>query len=182
MSLSKRIASLEARAAPILERARKRRQRLEHILNNTQNDFDKSYQLAQYIGNNQSREQAKSDWGEFFLLSLFKCQRLFKPAPRFTREQIREGMAQASVILAREWYGREITLDEAKREQEMIEQAAADLEAGISPDKSEAAMYYRNLFARYPRLKNQSGAMRAYLAGADMQEWHEQDGRRYDRA
>ena len=69
--------------------------------------------------------------------------------------------------MTRELYRREISFEEARREIELTEQAEADLRAGVPADESEAAQYYRKLFAQYPRLKLESDSMAAYLNGAD---------------
>jgi hypothetical protein len=181
MSIKNRLQRIEHQAAPALERARKRRQTLTHFFINTKVDFDDAFKFAQYMGNIRTREQTKSDIGEHFLLALAQCNRMYKGIRQLTPEQIHEAQALATVILTREWYGREITTDEAEREAGIIEQARADFDAGIPPEESEAARYFRNLFAEYPRLKNQSDAKAAYLAGADMQEWHKQHGKGFER-
>jgi hypothetical protein len=180
MSLSKRIAAIETQYAPALERAKRRRQVLAQYFATTETDFDETFVYFQYVGDGCTFEQAKNSVGEHFLISLAFCHLLYKSVKTLTNEQIHEAQKRASYILARQWYGREVTLDECASEREICKQAWEDFKAGLPVAESESAMYVRSLFAQWPRLKNQSDAMTDFLAGMDWQEWHKQHWGRYE--
>ncbi|HEX5731571.1 MAG TPA: hypothetical protein VF131_01960 [Blastocatellia bacterium] len=91
----------------------------------------------------------------------------FPQKGKHTIDQIETAMLHTSIRLTREFYGREETFEEAKKEVELMEQAERDFQAGVPADESEAAQYFRNLFSQYPRLKIESDSMAAYLNGAD---------------
>ncbi len=182
MSLSKRIAAIEVQVAPALERAKRRRQVLAQFFLTTKTDFDETLAYFQYVGDDRTFDEAKSSVGEHFLISLALCHLMFKQVKSLTEEQINEAQKRASFILARQWYGREVTLDECASEREICRRAWEDFRAGLSVAESEAAMYVRDVFARWPRLKNQSEAMTDFLAGMDWQEWYKQHWERYEQA
>jgi hypothetical protein len=171
MSLSKRIAAIEVQAAPALERAKKRRQWVKLYFNTTKIDFDEAYRYSQYVGEPRTRQQFINSMAEHGLFSYLFRHKLYKNIEQISEEQWQESQNHASIFLVREWYGREITLDESSRELEIFKQAKADFLAGIPPEQSEAALYCRNLFAQYPLLKNESDAMTEWSSGMDIKEW-----------
>lgn len=165
--LQTRIERIEEQNAPLLELIKARRRIYDHFCKPPRPDYDYVMELYAYIGCPIDHETAERDYITFGVLGIMELEVRFPQRGKHTREQVETGLTYASIRMTRELYGREITFEEARREIDLTEQAEADLRAGVPADESEAARYYRSLYAQYPRLKLESDSMAAYLNGAD---------------
>lgn len=164
--LQARIEHIEEQNAPLLKLIKARRRIYDHFSTGPYLDIDRAVAFAAYVGNPADRETVKRDRITWGVLATMELEVRFPHSPK-TREIVETGMLYASIRMTREFYGREQTFDEGKREVELAKQAEADFQAGVPFDESEAAMFFRSLFAQYPRLKLKSDSLAAYLAGAD---------------
>jgi hypothetical protein len=166
--LHSRLDRIEQQSAPLLERVRERREKLESVRASILRNgyFEMAHDALRYIGRDASRAQTEQDLTEIMLLSIAEHHsrygRWFKGLP-----EVERAMACALVALMREWYGREMTEDEARRELEFSTQVENDMLAGLPVERSEAAQYFINLYAQYPRLKFSSDRHSAYMAGVE---------------
>ena len=163
--LQTRIERIEEQNAPLLKLIKARRARYDHFHKIPFPDLDYAMAFAAYIGNPADRETLESDRTTHGVLTMMELDVRFPHGDK--RERVTEAMIYTSIRLTREYYGREETFEEAKKEVEIMEQAERDFQAGVPADESEAAQYFRNLFAQYPRLKIESDSMAAYMGGAD---------------
>lgn len=127
--------------------------------------IDHRLETLRYIGRDVSRAQVESDLTELMLVTLGECNRLFGSLFAIG-DQTREAYLHALKWLSLEWYGREMSLAEVERENDIAEQAERDMLAGLPACESSAAQYFINPYAQHPRLKTKSDRLAAYLAGA----------------
>jgi hypothetical protein len=164
--LQTRIERIEEINAPLLKLIAARRRMYDHFSKGPHVDIDLVMAFAVYVGCPVDRETAARDRLTWSVLSSLEIEVRFPHVPK-TREIVETAMQYALIRMTREFYGREITIEEVKREIELSRQAEADYQAGVPAEESEAAQFFRNLFAQYPRMKFESDSMAAYLSGAD---------------
>lgn len=164
--LQTRIERIEENNAPLLKLIAARRRIYDHFHKDPFPDIEYAMAYYAYLGNPADRETVERDRVTWGVLASIEIEVRFPHVPK-TREIVETAMQYATTRMTREFYGRELTAEETKREIEFAQQAERDFQAGVPADESEAAQYYRNLFAQYPRLKFESDSMAAYLAGAD---------------
>lgn len=156
-------------AAPIVNLIRERREKLSSCRASllAGGSIKLAVNMLRYIGRHESRQQVESDMTEIVLLAIAEHHANYGRWFRGMQE-VEQAMACALVALAREWYGREMTAEDALREFEFSEQLEKDMRAGLSVEDSEAAQYFINIYGQYPRLKAESDWMRDYLAGVQV--------------
>jgi len=147
--LQARIERIEENNAPLLKLIKARRRIYDHFHKSIQPDIDYALEFSAYIGNPADRETIESDLIACCVLATMELEVRFPHLER-TRERTEDAMLYTVVRTTREYYGREVTFEEAKKEIELAEQAEADFRAGVPSEQSEAAQYYRSLFAQYP--------------------------------
>jgi hypothetical protein len=167
--LQSRLERIERQAAPIMELIRERRAKIKHFRATVKLDDSLDAALAgyRYIGREASREQVASDLLELMGLTIAEHH---KRHGRWfaNNSEIEAAMTRATMLLLRESYGREMSEDEAESEIDTWGQMEKDMHAGIPVADSEAAQYFINLDAQYPRLKTRSDRMNDYLYGAKL--------------
>lgn len=166
--LQARIERIEENNAPLLKLIKARRAIYDHFHKDPFPDIDYAMGFYAYIGCPVDRETAERDRVALGVLASMELEVRFPQHGKRASEQIETGLTYALMRMTREFYGREITFEEAKKEIEIAEQAERDFQAGVPADESEAAQHYRNSYAEYPRLRLESDSMAAYLAGADV--------------
>jgi hypothetical protein len=164
--LQTRIERIEEINAPLLKLVAARRRLYDHFSKGPHPDIDYVMAIADYVGCPLDSETAARDRLTWGVLSSLEIEVRFPHVPK-TLEIVETAMRFALIRMTREFYGREITVEEVKKEVELSQQAEADYHAGVPADESEAAQYFRSLFAQYPRLKFESASMAAYMSGAD---------------
>lgn len=165
--LHSRLVRIET--APIVSLIRERKEKLAGFRASIleEGNIEMAIDALRYIGSNASREQIEQDLTEIITLGIAEHHarygRWFKGI-----EEVKHAMACALASLMLEWYGREMTPKEARRELELSEQLEKDMWAGVPVKDSEAAQYFINTFAQLPRLKLSSDRHAAYMAGASI--------------
>jgi hypothetical protein len=148
---------------PLIERIQERQAELESLRQAILPGAEEAWAVARYCGLPASREdraQLESDMLETMLLAFW----YLGDGPR-TKERVFEAVTQANIKLGRELYGDEVTLDELQARDRLAVQVREDMRAGVPAEESAAARAIAQAAARRPRLKKQTDAMTAYLAG-----------------
>jgi hypothetical protein len=165
--LHRRMERIEA--APIVNLIRERKEKLAGFRASIlqEGNVEMAIDALRYIGSNASREQTEQDLTEIMMLGIAEHHTRYG---RWFRglEEVEHAMACALASLMLEWYGREMTLEEARRELELSAQLEKDMWAGLPVEDSEAAQYFINTFAQFPRFKFSSDRHAAYMAGASI--------------
>lgn len=166
--LQTRIERIEEQNAPLLRLIKQRQKISEFYRRSIQPDIDRAAEFSSYVmGCPADRESVEYYLHTSIVLSVMEYE-IHYPYDKWIYELVINCIVYADMRMAREFDGRELTFEEAKREGDIRDRTWVDFRGGVPFDKSEAAQQLRATHEQYPRLNFESPSLAAYLGGADV--------------